>query len=990
MKKFILSAFIALSALLSAQAQSPAEMMQQVPKAPVDTGLRMGTLPNGLTYYIRHNENPKGLGYFYIAQNVGSVLEEDNQRGLAHFLEHMAFNGSKHFPAGSLVSWCEKNGIKFGNDLNASTGTDRTVYNVASVPTSRQSMQDSVLYILYDWADGLTLDPVEIDKERGVIHEEWRQSNTGEMRVLTELLPKMYPGSRYGERLPIGTMEVVDNFPPQALRDYYEKWYRPDNQAIIVVGDIDVPYIEGKIKEIFSPIKMPENPAKREQFAVPDTPGTIYAQGKDKEITAAQAQLFFKMDPMIPKEMRNTQAYFPIKYMQRLIPMMLNARLDEISQRPDAPFAGAGVSFGNYFLSPTKEALSLGITAKDGDVRKGIAAAYREVKRAVQHGFTVGEYERARAEYLSRLEKEANNEAKRRSDAWVWQYVNNFSDNTPLSSPKDEYTFVSQIAPMLPIEAVNMILPQVVTDSNRVMLTLVPDNEANYLPTDEEMAAVIAAVDAETLEPYADQVKAEPLIPVLPKPGKVKKEKKDALFGATELTLSNGIKVYVLPTKYEDNQIQFRAVANGGGVQELPDDMANEIISLGTFDDGAKGLGDYTALDLKKYTQGKQVSIDFEMGDTKRVMSGTTTIKDLPTLMELIYMNFTAPSYDAAEFEATQKNYAPILAQQENNPQYAFATRLLKRVYPSPARQMLTDTILLAADRQRLTDMVRQATANAADYDFVFVGNVDVPTLRPLLEQYVATLPTDTKTAIRGTVKPKEAFQARPGRDIYDFEQEMATPQTMAFIQVMAPMTYNTPNYVLAKAAGQILSQRLIKTVREDWGAVYSIFAGGALDDNDINNAAMMSQFPMKPEMRDSVLAFIEQEMNNMASNVTPEEVDKVKEYMAKELKANTEKNSFWTNNLASTLLDGTDIVTDRAAVIDALTPQQVQDYMKALMAAGNYRAVTMSPKPQPQAPAVVEEAVAEVEEEVAPTPEAAPAPAKVTPKKKKARKSRH
>lgn len=939
MKKLLISAFVAVIGLCSAQAQ----MMPQVPPAPVDTALRMGKLDNGLTYYIRHNENPKGLGYFYIAQSVGSILEEDNQRGLAHFLEHMAFNGSKHFPAGTLVSWCEKNGIKFGYDLNASTGTERTVYNVASVPTATKELQDSVLFILYDWADGLTLDPEEIDKERGVIHEEWRQSNSGQMRVLTELLPKMYPGTRHGYRLPIGTMEVVDNFPPQALRDYYEKWYRPDNQAIIVVGDIDPDYIEGKIKELFSPIQMPANPAERVQFDVPDTPGTIYAMGKDKEIPAIQAQMFFKTDLLIPKEMRNSQAAFPVSYLTSIVPMMLNARLDEISQQPDAPFAGAGVYYGDYFLSPTKEAFTVSVTAKDGDVRGGLAAAYREVLRAAKHGFTPGEYERARAEYLSQLEKAANNEGKRQSKAWVQQYVNNFTENTPLSSPKQKYEILNAMVPMLPVEAINQLLPQLITNDNRVVLVLTPDDEHNYLPTEEAMAAALTAVDGETLEPYRDAMKEEPLIPELPAPGKIVSEQPDALYGATLLTLSNGVKVYVKPTTFEDNEIRMAAVANGG-YQAYPQDMAAEIISM-PYLEAAEGLGEYTALDLQKYTQGKQASVSLGLGGTSRRLSGTTTVKDLPTMMELLYMNFIAPTYDAKEFEANQKNYASMLKHQENSPDFKFAQRLMKRIYAAPAKQMVTDSILLAADRGKMVDLRQEATRNAAEYTFVFVGNIDMDTLKPLLEQYVATLPATPEGVLTREPAPLGAYEPKPGRDIYDFEEEMETPQTSVFITAMAPVDYNTANFVLGQVAGQILSQRLIKTVREDWGAVYSIGASGYVDDNAANNAVMAMQFPMKPEMHQKVLDFIEKEMNNMASDVTDEEVAKVKEFMTKNLNENLEKNAFWVNNLTSMQQNGIDIVTDRAEVIANLNPQQVKDYMKALMAAGNYTVITMSPK---------------------------------------------
>ena len=390
---------MALFACIAAPAYAYAQM-PEMPQLPVDTAVITGRLDNGLTYYIRHNETPKGQADFYIAQKVGSVLEDDNQRGLAHFLEHMCFNGTKSFPGNTLVDWLESVGVKFGYNLNAYTSVDETVYNISSVPTARESVQDSCLLILHDWANALLLDTEEINKERGVIHEEWRRSNVGQMRILEQLLPTIYPDNRYGHRLPIGTMEVVDNFDPQVLRDYYHKWYRPDLQGIIVVGDIDPARIEAKIKEMFSDIKMPENAAERTYFDVPDNEGTIYAIGKDKEQPTGIFMMFFKGDKL-PREMRNTPMYYQTKYITDLITAMLNSRLDETSNKPDAAFAAAGSYYDDFFIAKTKDAFGLQIVAKNNDILPAIEQVYRELLRAQRGGFTIGEYERAKAEYLS-------------------------------------------------------------------------------------------------------------------------------------------------------------------------------------------------------------------------------------------------------------------------------------------------------------------------------------------------------------------------------------------------------------------------------------------------------------------------------------------------------------------------------------------------------------------------------------------------------------
>ena len=471
MKNIINKAFMLMAAMMLLVSFST--VAQQMPELPVDENVRIGKLDNGLTYYIRHNETPKGQADFYIAQKVGSVLEEENQRGLAHFLEHMCFNGTTNFPGNGLRDWLESIGVKFGANLNAYTSVDETVYNISNVPVERESVQDSCLLILHDWANDLTLDPVEIDKERGVIHEEWRRSMAGQMRILENILPTIYPGERYGVRLPIGTMEVVDNFPYQVLRDYYETWYRPDQQGIIVVGDIDVDRIEAKIKEMFSSIEMPENAKPREYFPVADNEGTIYAIGSDKEQTNSIAFMFIKQD-VLPKEMRNTPAFYMQEYVNKMITSMMNSRLAEIASKPDSPFAQAYLSYGEFFIAKTKDALDLTVVGKDNDIRDDFSAAYRELLRAARGGFTLTEYERAQKEYLSDLETKYNNREKRESGEYVNEYVRNFIDGNPIPGIEVEYQLVNMIAPQIPVAIINQAMQQYVTENNRVVACMLP------------------------------------------------------------------------------------------------------------------------------------------------------------------------------------------------------------------------------------------------------------------------------------------------------------------------------------------------------------------------------------------------------------------------------------------------------------------------------------------------------------------------------------
>ncbi|MBD5254180.1 MAG: insulinase family protein [Barnesiella sp.] len=919
----------------------PAIKAQMMPQLPVDPDVKIGTLPNGLTYYIRHNEYPKGQADFYIAQNVGSILEEDNQRGLAHFLEHMCFNGTTHFPGSSLRDWLETVGVKFGVNLNAYTGVDETVYNISNVPVARTSVQDSCLLILHDWANDLLLLDEEIDKERGVIHEEWRRSNVGQMRILERILPDMYPGTKYGHRLPIGTMEVVDNFPYQALRDYYEKWYRPDQQAVIVVGDIDVDYIEGKIKEMFADIEMPANPAERIYEAVPDHEGTIYLSGADPEQQVLIGEIMFISDPM-PKEMKNTAGFYAMHYMERMISMMLNQRLDDIASTPDAPYANAGCSFGNFLIAKTKDAFTVSVIAKGNEIDPALEAVYRETLRAARNGFTQTEYDRARDEFMSQIERQFNNRATRENDVFVREYVDNFTDGDPILAIENEYDLFKQLAYNIPVEAINMAMNELITKDNRVVLALAPEKEGIVFPTKEAMEAVINAVDAESIEAFVDNVKTEPLIPALPAPGSVVATATDARYGTTVWTLSNGAKVIIKPTKFKEDEILFTAVAHDG-LQRLGNEY-DDVILLFNEDGNANGLGDYTNADLKKYTQGKQASVSISLDNYERQLGGFTTPKDLPTLMELIYMSFNGYNFTADEYAALQNAEISALKHQESNPQVVFLSSVYDNLYGNHRQGMLKATDVEKADRQMMIDMVKAMTANAADYTFIFVGNVDLETLRPLVEQYIATLPADAATAVTELNITNPAYQIKGGNEVKTTTTPMSTPQTWVAIIESGNMPFNTKNALVASIAGQVLGNRLLKTVREEMGAVYSIGAQGGLDYKGNNNAVLQTLFPMKPEMKQEVLDYIAGEFKAMENNVTPDEIAPAKEYMAKSYAESLEKNGPWLSAIASYLLNGVDSFNERAAVLETITVNDVMDYMRQLNAQNNYQVIILDP----------------------------------------------
>ncbi len=934
----LLAAGILTSVTASAQ-------MPQAPVVPADSAVRVGKLPNGLTYYIRHNETPKGQADFYIAQKVGSALEEDSQRGLAHFLEHMCFNGTQNFPGNQLIDWLESVGVKFGQNLNAYTSIDETVYNISNVPVARTGVQDSCLMILHDWADGLLLDPEEIDKERGVIHEEWRRSMVGQMRILEKLLPVMYPNEKYGERLPIGTMEVVDNFPPQVLRDYYETWYRPDQQGIIVVGDIDPDYIEAKIKEIFSPIKMPENAKERVYATVSDTPGTIYAIGKDKEQQVGIVELMFKTDPLLPKEMNNTIYYYPVQFMAYMVSAMFNNRINELTQKPDAVIAAGSGSFDDYMVSGTKKAFSIYAVPKGNDLVPALETVYRELLRARNGGFTPGEYERAKSEYLSQIESVYNNRNNRQNEAYVNEYVRSFIDNIPMPSIEDRYEIIKQIAPNIPLEQINQFLPELIKDDNRVLLALYPDNGEFLDPTEQQFAEAIAKVNGETIEPYRDEMKAEPLIPSLPAPGKIVSEKHNDQWNATELTLSNGVKVIVKPTKFKENQILFNAIAVGG-TSELPDEMAADLIFMPEIM-GNAGLGDYTSIDMSKYLQGKQVSVSPSLDNYNRSLSGNTTVKDLPTMMELIYANFTEFNIAPDDYASGAANISSILKNQESNPQFKMRDNLLRTLFKSPKRQLITAETIEKAKRENIINIVHNSFANAADFTFVFVGNIDMDTFRPLVEQYIATLPADAATAKKAVVYDNNLEIVNgTGTDTYQIKME--TPQTYVFLCLSGHVPYTAKESFMPNILGQILSKRLLKTVREDMGAVYSIGASGSISRQSNTNTMIQSLFPMKPEMKQQVLDFISAEIKAMTGNIKDEELAAIKEFMVKEAGEDAELNGPWLSAITGTLINGVDTFNGRADLINSITVADLQNFLSELIKQGNYRVVISEPEAAP------------------------------------------
>ena len=918
-----------------------AVVAQQMPAIPQDPDVKIGKLDNGLTYYIRHNAWPEQRAEFYIAQRVGSIQEDDNQRGLAHFLEHMAFNGSKHFKGNEMLRWCESIGVKFGTDLNAYTSIDQTVYNISNVPTTREGIVDSCLLILFDWADGLLLENEEIEKERGVIHEEWRLRTSAQMRMLERDLPKLYPGSKYGHRMPIGLMEIIDNFERPFLQAYYEKWYRPDNQAIIVVGDVDVDKVEQKIKTLFSPIKLPVNPAKVTTYPVPDNNEAIYVIDKDKEQSYNIVEVLMKHETF-PDSLKGSLAYIIADYFKDAAMSMLNDRLKEFAEKPESPFLQASVGDGNYLLSRGVDAFEMAILPKDGQTEDAVKAVLTEARRAAEFGFTPTEYNRFKANYTSNLDKQYSNKDKRYNSQFVSSYVQNFLNNEPIPSIDFVYQTMKQIVPLLPIDGVNMVMKELVSpsDTNLVVMNFNNEKEDAVYPTEDGMKQAIAQARAAQIEAYVDNVKDEPLMTKLPKPGKIKKEVKNDKFGYSELTLSNGVKVVLKQTDLKKDQVLLRGEGFGGeslyGEEELPNlRMFGNVIE-------ASGLGNFSHTELEKALAGKIASASMYMSNYREHVSGSSTPKDVETMLQLVYLYFTNINKDQKSFDNLMQTTEVQLKNRLLQPENVFADSLtLTMGNHHPRVKPMTVDDLKKVSYDRILQMAKERTANAAAYTFTIIGNYDEQTIRPLIEQYLGSLPSQKKVE-----KGKFIDMDFKGKVVNDFKHKAETPKAIAVMMWYSKeMPYNLENSVKASIAGQILSMEYLKKIREDASAAYTAGASASMSRDEFeNNANIYVYCPMKPEKADLALQIMRDEVNNMTKTCDVDKLAKVKEYLLKNHGDQLKQNGYWLGQINNWRKWGMDFHTDYEKVVNAQTSESIAAFVKEVLKAGNNAEVIMMP----------------------------------------------
>ena len=914
-----------------------------------DNTIRKGILPNGMTYYIRHNAQTKGVADFYIAQKVGSILEEKRQRGLAHFLEHMAFNGTKHFPGNTLqpgiVAWCESVGIKFGANLNAYTSVDQTVYNISAAPITREGVIDSCLLILNDWSHELLLTDKEIDKERGVIEEEWRTRRSGMamQRLSEQAMPIIYAGTKYSDCMPIGNIDIVRTFPYNDLRDYYSKWYRPDLQAIIVVGDINEDKIEEKIKKLFAKIPLPQNPAHRIYYPIGNNEKMILYTATDKEQPTVNFTLYMKRD-VTPKQERNTIQNYADDYKTNILRMAINDRLEELSRTKNAPFISASVRSGNFFLASTKDAFELSGVLKEGKAIEAIQLLVGEVERARANGITIDELKRGKAEMLSYAENDYNDRSNRRNGEFVEQCVQNFLEETPIIEPEKELEMVRKLDKTVTIDDVNALAKTIITNQNQVVTMFGPDKNTFKMPTNSSIENAILKAQKQHYTPYKTQnTLTERLITKLPKPGSIISER-TYKYGYTEFTLSNGLKVYVRPTNFEPDEVNLKLFSLGGKNIYPDSEMPNLTYLMAGATIG--GVAQYNDLTLEKMLAGKTATVTPFIDNDTRGMAGTSNVKDTKTLLELVYLYFTQPRKDPQAFKNLMEQQQEFLTNAHVNPMLAYNDTLHKVAYATNRMASMDKEQLKRVNYNRIMHIYKELFANAANFKLILTGNININKLRPLLCQYIATLPSNNAKETIGTYEPKLV----DGKKTYIFHKKQTTPTAITTIVIKGKMEYNNRNELLMDAIGQLLRIVYTEKVREDKGGTYSVQASGDLQHHPNDEALLRIAFQTDPQKYNDLIPIVYKELEKMATEgPSQQDLDKVKAYELKVYNQVLRMNNYWEYVLYTDLYNGIDVDTDFRYIVENMTCDDIRTTLRNLLNQNNCIEVTMT---QPTTPA--------------------------------------
>ena len=935
MKKFFLSIVLLAAGIMGAQAQ-----MEQ--KVPVDENVRIGHLDNGLTYYIRHNELPKQRAEFHIAQAVGAILEEDDQNGLAHFLEHMCFNGTEHFPGKGIINYFESIGVSFGYNINAYTSLDQTVYRLSEVPTYREGIIDSALLVMHDWSCAVSLLAEEIDNERGVIREEWRTGADASRRMWKESQRLMFPGSQYAKRDVIGDTAVINNFSYEALRSYYKKWYGPDLQAIIVVGDINVDEIEQKIKNLWGNVPARANRGERPYYSVEDNKEPIVAIVKDAEAQQGRIRIVYKHE-QIPAQLKGSIMEYVNDLALSLITQMMDNRMAEDAMKSDACFLGGGVYYGE--LVKLKDAFNGIVVPKEGQEREAWHYLLTQMEKMRRYGFTNDELERAKTETLAQYEKAYNERSATRNISYVDEYIDNFLYQEMIPGIEWEYAFVKQVMPAISLEQINQIALQLVTNENIVVNFQVADKPEVQLPTEEQIINSIRGMEHLDIERPVEKEVITELVKKGPKAGKVVKEKYNEALGTTEWTLKNGVRVIFKPTEFKKDEILMEAYAPGGfslvETADLPSaHLATDAVQM-------SGIGDFSYTDLQRALTGKVVSAYPSINAYSHSMEGSSCIKDFETLLQLNYLHFTAVRKDEDAFKTLLSFLDQQLTNKEKNPKAIWRDSITMMASNYSDRTVLINRENMEKlNYDRSLQIFQQLFSNPRNFTFTFTGNIDPndKQTRALIEKWIGGMKTKKDT---DTWKDR-GVRAPLGENKNYFTRDMQTKTASNRIQYTSyDFPYTMENVIVADLVGRILSTRYLESIREREGGSYGVGCAAWMNSKPVPTTILVMQFDTDPEKQDKLMQIIHQEVQEIIANgPLATDLQKEKESMLKDFKEDLEKNGWWYNTaLPNYYRLGINMIEDYEKTVQAVDGEKIQQFLKKLAASGNVFEVVMRPE---------------------------------------------
>ncbi|MDE5417738.1 insulinase family protein [Labilibaculum sp. DW002] len=908
-------------------------------KIPMDPNVRTGKLDNGLTYYVRHNEEPKDRASFYIVQNVGAILENDDQNGLAHFLEHMAFNGTKNFPGKGVLNYLEKYGVAFGRNINAYTNVDETVYNLSNIPTSNENLLDSALLVLHDWSNYLSLEGEEIDNERGVIHEEWRTRRSGGMRVYLEQNKLIYKGSKYAKRDVIGSLDVIDNFDHQVIKDFYHDWYRTDLQAIVVVGDVDAEKFEMKIKEMFAHIPAVKNPKERVYYPVPDNQEPIVGVITDKELSSLRFDILYKHEatPFVEKNMK----YYRELLIADLQSTILGNRLNELLQKGNAPFINA---FGAYYNKARKmDVYHNSVTLKEDNIIGGIEVFLKEAERANRYGVVASELERAKTAMLSQVEKQYQERNKQHNDRLVREYKQNYLTNEPAPGIEFEFMAMQKLLPGISADEVNAISKGWVTKENVVITLSAPEKEGLQLPTEEQLLAIVKKVRNAELEPYEDKVINEPLIAELPELGSVTKEAKLNAFDATEWKLANGATVVLKKTNFKENEIRLKAFSKGGNSLYNVEDLASAEMTGGFISNF--GLGKFDQTSLKKLLTGKEVRVSPYIGELSEGFNGNSSVKDFETLLQLVHMYFEQPRFDEDAFTALKSRYMAYVANMGSDVNKVFGDSVAMTSTNHDARTILFNTDMISKLNLATMERVyKERFVDASDFTFVFVGNIDAEKAKPLIETYIGSIKD-----IDRKENWKDNGVGYPEKDAFNhFVRQMETPKTTINIDFHGDIKYSKENSIMMDVVAELLSKRYLEVIREKEGGSYGVGVRASVDKFPREEYNLLIRFDTDPAKADKLKTIVYNEVSELfTSGVKEDDLNETKKNFIKEYQENLRKNGYWINAINRYYEYGESVKTVEAyeEMINEISKEKVEAFAKKYFAKPAKIEVVMSPE---------------------------------------------